>query len=912
MYDGPWSGRLDASLLLAGHADDLAVHAIRGEEVVSRAFRFEVDFSGRGVDLAGCVRRESQIAIEAPTGERRWISGLVEEASVAPSRRGRSRFRIVVGPRPSLLRWRVGYRVFRDKSVPEIVRAVCADAGLPDDGFEWLLTRAYPKRDYTVQHEESEWSFVCRLLEEEGIWFHFRHDETGHVMVLRDDSTASERVGPMELRYSAEPIVRGSDVRAWDGLGERRLAETTVTLDDYDMLHPSNDLRADARVEDAVSAEWYEHPGKYDDARVGKRLAETRLRERRLGCDRLALTANAVSVTAGGLLELVDHPDSSGVRFVVSSELEVRLDAEDDGEGPLVTPSSSQACVVRLDTVPVSAVFVPPRVTPRPQVIGMRTARVVGPEGEEIHCDEHGRVRLEQHWDLEGGLDGRSSPWVRVTQPHTTGSVLIPRIGWEVLVEHVDGDPDRPLCLGRLYDALHPPAYRLPEEKTVSGIRSDSSPGAGGIHEIRMDDTAGGELLSVVAKRDVTTMVANDRRQQIEKTASRKVGRHRRVEIGGTETVTVGEDENARVKTTHAIEVIGSRTVRVSGGGSFEVTRDVVVDVKGREQLRVGNPLDAVLKMAKDAAIQAAQGLAAKGVSATVDSLGPMAVMNAARGELGGLGGSFSGKSLLGAGAASSQGSGVASPLRAATSPSWGPGGAFRGRGAGGADLLGGLGLPTGVPGLPVLGADAPMDDPAVAAAGLAASVVDGAFERLGLGGGDAGGGGGADGSGKGTGTWGVVVEKNVREDVGGAASIASGAGISFQIGGDSSEKVGLARTEVIRGGKSESVTEKKVETVGSYAVESKTSLAVTAKLAIVRTIEGAQKQKITGGHALSAKLVADLSTADLTLDAKQRITLTCGESEIVVGADGVSIKGKEIVFEADEILVEPPAIKKK
>src|SRR5262249_36138312 len=276
--------------------------------------------------------------------------------------------------------------------------------------------------------------------------------DQGHQMRLADASDSAPALDPSSLSFVHDGELHGEAVRVFDWRARARASVSKVTLNDYDMLRPSLDLSARAKAKDAIDREWYQYPGRYSVPAEGQRLAKTRLEELRSGRLTASAQTNALAAQPGKAFSLQGHPFGDAKYLITGIALLLRSDRE-DSSGPLVDRGDA-AFRLQMEVVPSGQPFRPPRCTPRPRILGMQTARVTGPSGEEIHCDEHGRVKLQFHWDRDGKLDDKSSCWVRVSQAHTTGSVMIPRIGWEVGVEFLDGDPDRPLCMGRLYNDL--------------------------------------------------------------------------------------------------------------------------------------------------------------------------------------------------------------------------------------------------------------------------------------------------------------------------------------------------------------------------------------------------------------------------------------------------------------------------
>jgi len=855
--------QLTATLLLGAHEGQLTVHAVRGREEVSRPSRFEVDFSGEDLDVDGSVGARVALRLESGVGGERHICGVVEELAVVAADPGGEvallRYRATVVPEPFLvLGQRRGFRIFQEKSVPEIVRAVCSGVGLKEELFDWAGAGGSSlPRDYCVQYGESEWDFICRLLEDEGLFFAFRHTPDGERMCFADASSGAELLSPESLDFTFFPQVHASSARAWDFRHQTRLRPSKATVNDYDMLRPANPLLASARAEEAVSREWYEYPAGYRDPSEGKRRAQARLDELRTPRVTARGRTDALYLEAGRRFKLEGHPTLDGEYFLTSVDFRLRLQEVTANGRPLVDEGACR-CEVDFEAIPVAQPFRPARLTPRPRAAGLQSARVTGPAGQEIHCDSHGRVKLQFPWDREGQLDDHSSCWVRVAQAHTTGSVMIPRVGWEVLVELEGGDPDRPLCLGKVWNPFFPPPVDLPAGKTVTGHSSQSSPGGGGANEVLFDDTAGVESVTIRGQHDIAVKAANNKLFNVGHDASHVVSGKRTASVGGNEQIAVKSNQNVSVAGDHSVTVGAMREVKVTGSATEEVNGALSLSVGGMEMVQVGSPAAAVLDVIKQAAVQAAVGAAATAASrAEAALLGPvLPVLQQARQAVGG----------------AAQFAGPAAALLGGGNPRLD---AF-------AQAAGSLSNAQGAAAAGNI------------AAGVAQLIVSGEAAKA-AGGGGGGGGGAAAAEGAtsgGGGIWGTVVGGAVKESVGGLAAISSLKQVAFGVGGAATELVGAARVELIRGGKSETTGAAKVETVGVYMVDVKETFAVDAKAAIALTIAGGQTQKITGSHSLSSEGPVVVNAPQLKLKGKGTITLTCGSSKVVVKSDGVLVEG--------------------
>ncbi|MCP3098217.1 type VI secretion system tip protein VgrG [Myxococcus sp. K15C18031901] len=884
--------RLTATFFFNAQEGALTVHAVRGREMLSRAYRFEVDFSGQDVDVDAAPGARALLVLESPRGGERHVGGVLEEVSLAAMGQAGegafARYRAVLVPEPYLvLSARRGFRIFQQKTVPDIVKAVCEDAGLDASVFDWGgVTGRYTTREYCVQYDESEWDFVCRLLEDEGIFFTFSHSSDGARMRFEDDSTGVDLLSPDALDFTFSPQEGAPSARVWDFRLRTRLRPSKATVNDFDMLRPSASLLTSAEAEEHLAREWYEYPGGFRAPAEGRRRAQARLDELRTTRVTALGRTDALFVVPGRRFHLLGHPASGAEYFLTSVEFGLRLEDEPTEERPLVD-SGPWRCEVDFEAIPSTQVFRPARLTPRPRVAGVHTALVTGPDGEELHCDAHGRVKLQFPWDRDGQFDERASCWVRVSQAHTTGSVMIPRIGWEVLVEFEEGDPDRPLCLGKVWNTEFTPPVELPAGKTVTGHSSRSSPGGGGVNEVLFDDTAGAESVTINGQHDILVKAANNKLFSVGHDASHLVNGKRAAHVGGNEKIAIQANLNVNVGGNHSTEVSAMRDVKVTGSATEEVTGAFDLQVGAMELVQVGDPMKAVMDLIATAVVDKVVGQAAKAASkAQAALLGPiLPVLQQARAAVG----------------PAAQFAGPAAALFAGGNPEIA---AF-------AQAAGKLSDAAGA-------ADAGNIAAGVAQAIITDKLTGKAIESSTGEGGSGGGGGGGDAAPEaagsatsgGSGTWATVVGGAVKETVGGLSATSSLSDVSFAVGGASQEMVGAARVELIKGSKAETTGAVKTETVGVYMVDAKESFVTDAKAAIAVNIAGPQTQRISGSHSISSDGPVRVTASRLSLKGKGTITLTCGQSKVIVKSDGILVEGAaEVTIEGKKIALDENAL---
>ncbi|WP_342377428.1 type VI secretion system tip protein VgrG [Myxococcus stipitatus] len=547
------------------------VTGFTGREELSRAFVFGVELAATpeaNLPAREMLGQEALLSLtDLVNGASRFIHGFMGRVEVLGERQGRLRYRVMLVPRLWKLRHVRRSRIFQHQSVPQIVARILDEAGIEHDS---RLDQSHPAVEFCVQYRESDFDFVSRLLEEAGIFYFFEHSESSHVLVLGDGASAADAIeGSDRLPYrdptGAEPgeehlvgVVRASRIRSGK-----------VALRDFDFVRPSLDLSVSSKSADAnAEMEAYLHPGGYLTPGAGKGLAQVRLEELRHDAEGCDGECSSVRLVPGRTFSLAEHPDPSldGAYLLVSV-------AHQGGHGEYQS---------RFGAIPAGVPFRPPRVTPSPRIAGAQTAIVVGPPGEEIHTDEHGRIKVQFHWDREASGDDKSSCWVRVSQAWAGagwGALYLPRVGQEVVVRFLEGNPDRPLVVGSVYNGENPTPVPLPGEKTKSTLRSSSSPGGNGFNELQFEDAAAVERIHLHGQKNWKIEVLNDKAQRVGAHESLRVSGNRTQQVDGNQSLTVERNELTRVQ--------GNQTLAVTGNRDVEVRKDAVESVSAVQSISV-------------------------------------------------------------------------------------------------------------------------------------------------------------------------------------------------------------------------------------------------------------------------------------------------------------------------------------
>jgi type VI secretion system secreted protein VgrG len=492
-------------------------------------------------------------------------------------------------------------RIFQDRTTEEIVRQVLAESGILADRFEFRLkTRTLP-RPYCVQYRETDLDFISRLLEEEGIFYFFEHSPEGHRLVFGDAAVATRPI-PAEptLLFNPTAAMVAEEEGVIELAAARRMQPGRAALKDFDFEKPSLPLLCDAAARQDGRREVFDFPGGYREDGAGRRAARVRLEQERFLMEGVEGRSTCVRLAPGFSFRLESHDAAA-----LNREYLV-IETEHTGAQPQVLAEqatgagTSYAC--RFSAIPADVPPRPQRRTPRPVVKGVQTAIVTGPSGEEIYTDAHGRVKVHFHWDRRGVADEKSSCWIRVSHAWAGagwGASYPPRIGQEVVVDFLEGDPDRPIIIGRVYHGENRPPCELPSGKTKSTLKSDSTPGGGGANELRFEDAKGAEELYLHGQRDWTIAVENDKRQTIGRDETLAVGENRSKSVGADQSETVGANKTVKVGAEH-VEIIGanmalkvgaSKTETVAGATHASVGASKALTIGAAYQITVGGAM---------------------------------------------------------------------------------------------------------------------------------------------------------------------------------------------------------------------------------------------------------------------------------------------------------------------------------
>ena len=541
--------------------DVLLLTGFTGQEEISRLFRFQLEMisDNNAITAADIVGKNITFSVELSDGSPRFFNGFVNQFAAGDEHEGRRNYRAEVVPWLWFLTQTADCRIFQKKKIGDIIETIFGDLGFSDYKFD--LQVSHKEWEYCVQYRETDFNFVSRLMEQEGVSYWFKHDDGKHEMVISDHKGAYYDLTEKEVEYP--PNVGGvaitDHITSWEHCYEFRPGKWAQT--DYNFKTPSTNLMSNepsiVSLPGIDKYEIYDYPGEYPDKGAGKTETKLRMEEEEVAHDVVQASSQCKSFSPGGKFKITVHRCSSeeGKSFAVTKIRHSATEPMAYETGGLAVGSdynNSFTCI------PDSVVFRPARITPKPLVSGVQTAVVTGPAGEEIYPDEFGRVKVQFHWDREGKKDENSSCWIRVSQIHagkSFGGIDIPRIGEEVIVDFLEGDPDRPIIIGRVYHAESMPPYGLPGAKNISGLKSNSSLGGGGYNEYVLDDTKGNELIREHGQFDKDSTIENDLREHVLNDRSRDVTNNETIAIGVDRTETVGSNESLTVGANKTISI---------------------------------------------------------------------------------------------------------------------------------------------------------------------------------------------------------------------------------------------------------------------------------------------------------------------------------------------------------------------
>jgi type VI secretion system secreted protein VgrG len=585
--------------------DELRFRRMQGREELGRLPEYVLELVRTQrmdpIDPEKLLGTQATVKLQRSAGQFRYINGWITSVEMGGAVGRYDTYHVVL--RPWLWHLTLGddCRIFQDKNALEIIEAVFADySHVKLDKSK--LSGTPRKRLYCVQYRESDFDFVSRLMEEEGIWYYFTHTESQHTLVLANSASGHMALpeGKLAWAHMQSEQTREDVINSWRQT--QRVRSMKFTHDDHDHESPTTKLeKTDKRTVkyatpgDLEVYDWpgtYTYPGDGNSAKQGETNAK--LEVRRFESQHRVATANSAcrSVSVGMTFNFADHPRYSGDFLITGAYLEA-----DFGDEEATQANRGFGFRATLSLVPKATPFASQALTPKPIVRGPQTALVVGPSGDEIHVDKLGRVKVWFRWDRVGPKNERSTCFIRVATPWASkgyGMISTPRIGDEVVVSFLEGNPDRPLITGSVYHGDHLPPYPLPAQATVSGIKSRSSKGGGAsnFNELRFEDKKGNEYVWLQGEKDFHRLVKNDATDEVKRNSQVEIGKNHTVSIGEAFDLKIGKGAKFDVATDTSTKVGGDLKSAVSGGMGLKVGSAVDIKGGGSMALSSGGAMD--------------------------------------------------------------------------------------------------------------------------------------------------------------------------------------------------------------------------------------------------------------------------------------------------------------------------------
>ena len=546
-------------------------------EQLGRLFEYKLDLlsDNPAITLSDLLGQAVTVHLKTSNNESRYFNGHVSRFSQAGIVENLYTYQVTLKPWLWFLTRTADCRIFQKQTVPDIIKQVFRDGGYSD--FEESLSATYREWDYCVQYRESDFNFVSRLMEQEGIYYFFKHEDGKHTLVIADSIESHESVPNYEEipYFPYQENLRRERDHIFDWYLTQEVQPGVYALNDFDFEKPKADLNAKLKqpYDHAVDTfEVYDYPGEYVEKSDGEEYVRKRVEELHAQYEQVQGRGNARGISVGSLFALSQYPrDDQNKEYLITS---ATYELQSDEYGSASSAATGQIFMCSFSAIDSLQPYRAPRITPKPVVQGPQTAIVVGPGGQEIYTDKYGRVKVQFHWDRQGGNNENSSCWIRVSHPTAGkgwGGVQIPRIGQEVIVDFLEGDPDHPIITGRVYNGSSMPPYDLPNKGMVAGMKSNSTPGGGGYNEMIMDDSKGNELIRIHGQYNMDSTIEHDLTETVLNNRTRNVSVDESVTVGSNQTITVGSNQSTTVGSNQSVNVGSNKSENVAVAKSMAI-----------------------------------------------------------------------------------------------------------------------------------------------------------------------------------------------------------------------------------------------------------------------------------------------------------------------------------------------------
>ena len=548
------------------------------------------------LDLLPHLGNPATVTLSQDNELQRYFHGYVIEGELSRESPEGFHYQLKLRPWTYFLSNNSEFRIFQEQTALSIIKEVLGKTSVTRVNYDGA-GRAGAEREYCVQYEESDFAFVSRLMEEEGFYYYFRHTEDAHEMIVCDRPSAHAFGHPKKLTYNPRTLTvfnadsaartqssREFYVQSW----VERVSTTgqrTFTTRDFDFKKPETPVEASTQDSPTVQdnaplpVEVYRYPGGYTETAVGQTLSETALQTLTANRNTYRGQSQSSGLSCGTKVDIIGHPtDRLNNSYLITRTFHsITAERYRSGAG-----GGEESYNVVIEAVPADTYWRAPQTTPKPIVHGLETAIVTGPDNEEIFTDEYGRVKVRFPWDRSDTPGSRSTCWMRVSQTGGLGNIILPRVGHEVLVDFLSGDPDRPVVVGRVFNQSHMPIYALPEHKTRALWRTKryGSPGSygaakgldtgePGCNELRFEDKGGEEEVFLHAERDMNTRIRHKESHHVGLDQETDIGRDRIEVVGRDESISIGRDRMVTIGSDDKLDI--TKNLKVHAGSTIEI-----------------------------------------------------------------------------------------------------------------------------------------------------------------------------------------------------------------------------------------------------------------------------------------------------------------------------------------------------
>lgn len=562
------------TISIDGVTQKLSVYQLDGTEALSECFEFNVTLISEtsSLTLDDMLQKMATITLIDSHGNR-TIQGVVLDAMLTSASERWSYYQLTIRPRHYLLNYRHNYRIFQEKTVQEIVRQILQEANIYSDEYLFALEFNYQPREYCVQYGETDLAFISRIMSEEGIHFHFRDGERC-VMVMGDSQARFPMLNALQYKANSGLADTEEVIQSFYYRHQVNIGYTEQRDYNFETANRIPSGQKQGKKGSEVSLKEFVYPGRFGAESQGAKSAQLRLEQHRAAAIEASGTTNCMHLSVGHYQPMTEHPVATFNQTWLLTKVEHRATQ------PQVLEEHADGQFNYQATFHATPWDVPwrPTLIARPYA-RMDSAMVTGPKGEEIYCDKYGRVKVQFHWDQDGISDEKTSCWLRSSQGWSGGQygfMAIPRVGQEVIVSYLHGDPDRPMITGRVYNSQQMPAYELPAHKTKTVLRSQTHKGKG-YNELSFEDANGKEVLHLNAQKDMTTNVNNNRSTSVGSDHSESIGRDQTIAIQRNQQISIEENQTTAINGMQTISVTKDRNAQISGNEITVVEQDILV-----------------------------------------------------------------------------------------------------------------------------------------------------------------------------------------------------------------------------------------------------------------------------------------------------------------------------------------------